>query len=288
MKYRLAKGLLAAAAALTMTAVAVAPAQAANLAPNRDRYAAVGDSFAYGVGTPKAASYPAVLAGKVNKVTLLAVSGADTEGVAAQVALIPPTAQQVTVTVGGNDGGAFTALGVCLRDYQTALSLAYPSLVDPSEIETCVFTAPTPGEAAAQTAGVTALLGMIQTRAPFATIYVTGYPLLFAANTHPALNVRVCTIAGVGTLPGALFDGADFATWALNGRISTAVDNAQILGVNAQFVPVDFGPDQGLCDGTDSWIQGPADLAPLHPTVDGLAAYADAIADAEFITGPTR
>lgn len=42
----------------------------------------------------------------------------------------------------------------------------------------------------------------------------------------------------------------------------------------AQYVPIDFTGHE-LCS-ADSWVQGPNDLAPFHPTAEGQAAIADA------------
>lgn len=189
--------------------------------------------------------------------------------------MIPATAQQVTVTVGGNDGSAFETVGACLSATLAGSSTA-------ATLCALALTPPDQSQVDAQVQGIAGLLMAIQQKAPGAQIYVTGYPLLFEPNGP------VCTIEGVGSLPSGLLAAVDAATVALNNRILAAVAAVQPYGVNATYVDVvGVFADAGLCDG-DSLIQGPADLAPLHPTVDGLAAYADAIADAEFITGPTR
>lgn len=279
---RIARGLLASAAALSLAGAAAAPASAAvNAAPNRDRYAALGDSFAAGAGGAplrdagisyrSADAYPVVLAGRVNKVTFLAVSGADTQSVLLnQVAAVPPTAQQVTLTVGGNDGGAFSQVAQCLGGVQPACAVLTP--VDPSS--------PT---AQAQVAGIAALIGAIQQRAPLAHIYVTGYPQLLDTNVAVVNGIPqpTCTIAGTDV--GLLASAVDGAIADLNQRIETAVTTAHFYGADAEFVPISFA-GHGLCD-ADSWVYGPGAAAPLHPNADGQQAYAEAVAGAGFVEG---
>lgn len=285
---KLAKGLLAAAAALTLVATAATPAQAspAPAPPKRPVYAALGDSFAFGVGTPNppALAYPFVLARKLDKgtptVTFLAAPiGVDTQSVAVnQVLSIPTDAKVITLTVGGNDRAAFEKVGACL-----AATLANPAAAD-----ALCATALTPPDLATQRAQVTAITGLltaIKAKAPGAKVFVTGYPMLFEPNaTRRGLS---CTITGVPQLPPAtisLLATVDNATRALNARIWLAAKNAraEYVGVTDEFA------GHGLCDGTRSWINGPGTLTPLHPTVAGQQAYAKAIAADGFYSAAKK
>lgn len=246
--------------AIALVTGTVAPAQAGPNTPNRGRYAAVGDSFAAGVGLPvlknvgqslrSAGAYPVLLAGKDNKVTFLAASGATTADVlAGQIAGIPDTARQVTVTVGGNDVGFAHVAGTCLTAPQACKAT----------LNAAAAKIPAAG------AGVVATVAAIKQRAPGAEVYVTGYPQLFQPFSGP----------GCASLPLFALVGFDAATMGLNGTIHQAA-----MASGATFVDVtdDFA-GHGLCS-ADSWIQGPGGVAPLHPTADGQQAYADALAGA--------
>jgi len=289
---RILTGLLAGAAALALAAAGGTTASAAQpVLVNRGLYAALGDSFAAGVGNPtlpgagtsgrSASAYPVLLAEKANRVTFLAASGAATPDVMAQVEYVPGAARQLTVTVGGNDGAAFTAMGACLYAYSVAVQI--DPTTDPQVLDACaaLFAEPAAGADEAQIAGIAGLLTAIQLQAPRAKIYVTGYPMLFDANGDPTL--RSCTILPLGTLPGGLFDALDGATAQLNAKIESAVSDAASQGVDAHFVPVSFA-GHGLCDGPSSWVLGPEAPAPLHPTPAGQAVYAEAIIDAGFVS----
>lgn len=291
--HRLLKGLLAGTAALALAATGATTASAAQpILVNRGLYSAVGDSFAAGVGNPtlpgagasfrSADAYPVLLAGKANKVTFLAASGATTLDVMAQVAYVPSGARQITVTVGGNDGGAFSAMAYCLALYSSAIGSNPPvdPMTDPTVAAACApLLNPVDDQAAdAQVVGIAGLLATLQMQAPQAKIYVTGYPKLFDANDS---QMGACTVESLGALPGGLFDALDVATGQLNGRIADAAGLAASQGVDVEFVPVSFA-DHGLCDGAASWILGPGTPAPLHPNTAGQEAYAQAIVAAGF------
>jgi len=280
------KGLLVGAAALTLAVTGVTTASAAppDLV-NRGLYAAVGDSFAAGVGNPtlpgagaslrSADAYPVLLAGKANKVTFLAASGATTATVLAQVPYVPGGARQITVTVGGNDIGFASLAIACAGGLQT--------------------TACTTAQAAAQ-AGLRALPGnlmaviaALHTQAPAAHIYVTGYPLLFQpqmSSSGPSCPLPYD--------PKALAT-ADQITATLNGVINGVVSGVGQAGSVVTYVDVTGGDafgGHGLCDGAASYIFPPT-FAPgtsvpmpssLHPTPAGQMAYAEAIVDVGFRT----
>lgn len=280
------KGLLAGAAALTLAVAGVTTASAAQpVLVNRGLYAALGDSFAAGVGNPtlpgagaslrSADAYPVLLAGKATKVTFLAASGATTATVLAQVTDVPGGARQITVTVGGNDFG-FVSLAMG-----------------------CAGGLLTPSCAAAQAAAragqqalpvnLTAVIAALRAQAPAAHIYVTGYPLLFQPQmTTSGLS---CPLPYDVTALAA----ADQITATLNGVIAGVVSGVDATGSVVTYVDVTGGDafgGHGLCDGADSYLFpptfDPGTLMPmpssLHPTPAGQMAYAEAIAHAGFLT----
>ncbi|HHV22863.1 MAG TPA: SGNH/GDSL hydrolase family protein [Propionibacterium sp.] len=248
---------IAVTASLALIGAAAQPADAGPMTPNRGRYAALGDSYAAGVGNQplknagvslrSAAAYPVLLADQVNKVTFLAVSGATTGTVSAhQVPQIPRSVTQVTLTAGGNDVGFGMIAMAC---------------TSPDAATQCG-----PAVAAAQarlpqmTADLAALIQQVQDQAPRAEIYVTGYPILFQCGPHPVL----------GTVDAA------------NQQLNHAI-RAVALAQGATYVDVtDEFAGHGLCQGPNSWILPAGSVAPLHPTARGQQAYADAIEATAF------
>lgn len=245
-------------AGLLLAAAAVTPAAAGPSTPNRGRYAALGDSYAAGVGVTPSEAYPALLAGKLNKVTFLAESGATTVDVLTeQVPMIPATATQVTLTVGGNDIGFATVALACAAD--------------PTACAGAVAAVP------AMQANLAALIAAITAQAPQATVYVTGYPHLF----QPVLTADGPYCPTMSALSAATAQ-ADGAVTVLNGAIAHVAGQA-----GATYVPVDV--PAGLCTAPDGYIFAPAPdgmggFLPrsLHPTAAGQQAYADAIEGAGF------
>ena len=271
---RISKALLTSAAALTLIFTAAVPSSAGPLTPNRARFTAVGDSYAAGVGnTPlkhagpsyrSSAAYPVLLAGRDNKVNFLAESGATSKSVLAnQVQNVLPPTQQITVTVGGNDVGFAEVALACanpLEDCNAALIRAGEALtIFPQDLA--------------------ALLTQLQMKAPQATIYATGYPMLF----QPRMGTEPCP-----ALPGydaTALANADAAIVHLNGIIE---GTATALGAVYVDVTDEFS-GHGLCDGASSFIFPPSFLAPgvpdrssLHPTAAGQVAYARAVEATTF------
>lgn len=254
MQHRLlAKG-VALAAGLLLAAAAITPAAAGPLSPNRDRYAALGDSYAAGLGVSASEAYPALLAGKVNKVTTVAESGATTVQVLAdQVPMVPSTAQQITLTVGGNDVGFIAVAQACASD--------------PAACEGAIAAAASGLPAMGQS--LATLIGALKIKAPQATIYVTGYPHVF----QPSMT------SGCPSLPtipaGALF-AADAAVDSMNGVIQQAA-----VMTGAVYVDVDM--PARMCTAPNGYIAATWDGGvPLHPTAAGQAVYAAAIGAAGF------
>ncbi|MBM7504033.1 SGNH/GDSL hydrolase family protein [Agromyces aurantiacus] len=279
------RGVLLAAALLAALAVALgaavaapaAPASAAVSAAKPDKptkpggggggsselaFAAVGDSFAAGVGAGSyldtscyrsSKSYPKLIDADANRklVSFPACSGASTVETLAQVATISTTAKLVTVTVGGNDVG----FSDVMRDCFVLVSNSCQSRIDA-------------GAAIATSQDfrddVAAVIAAIRNRTePDAKIVVTGYPLLFHENSS-GVNPKY--------------------TWADEVNDETAVLNGVIQSVaesnGAVFVDVmdDFA-GHGI-GSTTPWINDWSWLntvAGFHPNATGYVAYANAI-----------
>lgn len=288
MQHRLLTKGLALAAGLLLAASIITPATAGPETPNRGRYAALGDSYAAGLGNETllpgggvsgrtAEAYPVLLAGAANKVTFLASSGATTQIVLAdQVPLIPRGARQITLTVGGNDIGFGVVALACAGDPAsvacvTALANAQQALLElPDDL----------GE----------LMTAVRTRAPHAQIYVTGYPLLFQPLAQAEFCAPIQQLNPLITPPTLL--QADALVVGLNAVIEGVVVTASFQDARVEFVDVTDEFPTGLCGGNLIYppLPDPAATPPfasssLHPTALGQQAYADAIADANFVTG---
>ena len=272
---------------LVLTGAAAFPAQAAKPQPISPRtYSALGDSFAAGVGAgalitalgQSAEAYPVVLAGGNNlnfNLNFLAVgSGGTTATVAAyQIPLIPHTTKQVTLTVGGNDLGFVPKATACFT-YPTA----------------CAFNAADRVKLRTLTKSLSSNIAAIHAAAPAATIYVTGYPLLFQAAQSPhdrGLCVAGDTATGPLVISEAQADAMDADAVALNSAIKSALtrpthDYANYVDVTAAFT------GHGLCGTYASQAPNPYSYinqvpavsviaVPLHPNAAGQQAYAASI-----------
>jgi len=272
---------------LVLTGAAALPAQAAEsqtISPST--YSALGDSFAAGVGAGKlitalgqsAEAYPVVLAGGDNlnfNLKFLAVgSGGTTATVASyQIPLIPDTTKQVTLTVGGNDLGFVPKATACFTD-PTA----------------CAFRAADRVKLRTLTKSLSSNIAAIHAKVPAATIYVTGYPLLFQAAQSPH-DRGLCVAGGTSAVPlvisEAQADAMDADAVALNSAIKSALtrpthDYANYVDVTAAFT------GHGLCGTYASHLPNPHTYinpvpavnviaVPLHPTAHGQRAYAASI-----------
>lgn len=247
MRHRLL-ALLATLACLTaFSAVAATPAHATG-----DGYVPIGDSYA--------AVYPQLLGGGADPALVL-LEGGTTRTLKTAVADWDGwgKATQVTLTVGGNDAG-FGLLAGCLSDdCPTAAKIAKGIASVPS--------------------GLSALLTTIRKQAPKATVYVTGYPLLF----QPKVTVKGLKVSvSCQGLPG--FDPKDMvaldaAAVALNAAIAATVKTADAKLSGPKIVYVDVAgafAGHGVCR-SGSWITGLDSPVPLHLTDAGHAAYAGAI-----------
>lgn len=267
---KLVAGLAGLAVSSLITATIAAPATAAPPEPlSAATYTALGDSFA-SVLPP---AYPLVLSGGgVNNRAF--PLGVTTDSIAVQLAGIPETTQQVTLTVGGNDLGFTDKVLACFTNAAA-----------------CALT---PAEGAALAALPTKLAGVleqIKAAAPAAKIYVTGYPQLFQPGDSP-----VCIVGSINGQP-LPFDvrGAaqlDAAAVALNGAIKASITGQ--MNSWAKYVDVtEAFTGHGLCGTAGpnpaTWINPVTvthseagldvhpEMFPLHPTADGQVGYADAI-----------
>ncbi len=283
--HRVLRGIAAAGAAIMLGAASIAPAAADNDSPNRGRYAALGDSYAAGVGLAplrgagdsmrSSEAYPVLLAGGAHRVTFLAESGATVDEVLAQVARMPEAARQVTLTVGGNDVGFVDVLTSCATELQTVSCQAalQRAFVASSELP--------------EDLGV--LLAAIRERAPQARIFVTGYPQLFQLS--PTGTCATLDLGGFPYDPAAL-QAVDNAALGLNQIIKGTVAATALATLDRNLVHVDVTDEfagMGACN-PDGYIAPPAfypgTMVPLpsslHPTADGQEAYAEAIVDEGF------
>jgi lysophospholipase L1-like esterase len=220
-------------------------------------YAAVGDSFAAGVGARSyldtscyrsSLSYPKLLDADANLrlAAFPACTGASTATViAAQVPAVPTTAKRVTLTAGGNDVGFSTVMQNC---FVIVTSSCQSSLVN---AETLVAN----GTVAAN---VAAVVQAVRARAPEAKIVVAGYPLLFnePSRYQWAARVNVDTVA---------LNDVVAAAAAANGAVFVDVETAFAgHGIGSQSPWVN---DWSWLRTTDGF----------HPNATGYAAYATEI-----------
>jgi lysophospholipase L1-like esterase len=232
-----------------LAAAALAPAGAAQAAPSPS-YVAIGDSYAAGVGAPpyqdqclrSPHGYPALLA--IADTTSNACSGAVTADVtASQLGGLSRRTTLVTVTIGGNDLGFSSGIGVCMQGTDADCAgvvtdaKAFATTTLPGRLDTTYEA--------------------IRARAPRARIVVTGYAHFFEATADCA-----------AVPPASLAKRT-----ALNEAVDTLNDviEERATGNGAVFADVqDSFAGHGLCS-TEPWITGPADSAPFHPTATGYS-----------------
>ncbi|WP_247042257.1 SGNH/GDSL hydrolase family protein [Arthrobacter rhizosphaerae] len=256
---------------LAFAGLATAPAQAAMPPAPPLAYVALGDSYAAGQGAEpyldsclrSASSYPALadVSKWVKLVENAACSGATADDVVAtQLKRLSPATDVVTLTVGGHNldvNGLVLACSTSELACATALAqreaLLAQAILDPAS--------------SPLVADLTATINAIQAAAPNATIYVTGYPLLFDEGFQdPALA---------------------FVVNSLTVTLNTVIKNvAEANGATYVDVTVAFA-DNGI-GSTDPWFSfdplNPFDPENLHPTAEGYAAYYTALANAGAFT----
>ncbi|MGK5518318.1 SGNH/GDSL hydrolase family protein [Micromonospora sp. URMC 107] len=176
---RLVSLALSLATALGVSLTLAAPAQAAAT----DRYVALGDSYASGVGAGSYTSesgscqrstnaYPALYAANIKPASYrsVACSGATTTSVInTQLSALSSTTTLVSVTVGGNDVGFASIMSTCVLQGTTQCVAAVQAAED---------------KARAQLPGLLRnVYNGIKTRAPNARVVVVGYPVFYQLGT---------------------------------------------------------------------------------------------------------
>ncbi|WP_234661142.1 SGNH/GDSL hydrolase family protein [Agromyces marinus] len=224
-------------------------------------YAAVGDSFASGVGAGSyldttcyrsTKSYPKLLDADADKalVAFSACSGSDTADVIAQAASVPSTAKLITVTVGGNDVGFADVMQNCF-------------VLPNSSCATHIANGAAAVESDAFAASITDVITTLRTRAPAAKIVVTGYPLLFWENAS-GVNPKYTWA-----------DEVNDETVALNDRIQSVAQSGGAVFVDVEGVFAGHG-----IGSSSPWINDWRWLSQtnsFHPNAAGYVAYANAI-----------
>jgi lysophospholipase L1-like esterase len=286
---RSATALLTAVLAVLLGLVTALPAQAENSPSSHhiktSPYVALGDSYssAAGVepfvpGSPPACSrsllnYPHVLAATTQpkSFTDVTCSGAKTSDYfASQSAGVPPqldavtkNTRLVTMTIGGNDGGAFTGiLGACVQ-----ASVASGSIVgnpceqaNGSRFTDIVATQTYPNLLRA--------LAAVHQKAPRATVVILGYPRVL-----PSTGVPAC----YPSMPISMGDVPYVNEWALalNGAVEKAAAETGSRYIDMSISSA--GHDACQLPGT-RWVEpltNPLNAAPVHPNAAGEAAMAE-------------
>ena len=262
-------------------------------------YVALGDSYASGEGLLPSLAYPVLLrergTDRFSRLTSAARSGAVTGDVlATQVSTLRTETRTVTLTVGGNDAGFATVVAACLHSPDRRLQAVLDQgaqwriAAKAGAQRRIAFLG---GPAAApqdRSVPLVRVLSEVARRAPDAEILVTGYPRLLGSRPTPQGH-RASDV-----LP--LFVAEQDAAWmsaqseALDAAVAAGVERAQATGVRAHYVDVTAAfAGHALSDRQAPWVNGVVlaslgslvpDSSSFHLTVEGSAAYADALAAA--------
>ena len=227
-------------------------------------YAALGDSYAAGVGGGArrsecwrtAGGYPVLVAQALGQdLAYQACLGATLADVERdQLGVLGPDTTHVSLTVGGNDVGFVPVLVECAK----------PSwMVDSDDVIDAAFAVLT-GELPGRLSRV---LARVRELAPSAELVVTAYPVLFNGEDCNALTFfspheMTRLERGVGDLADVI------------GRVAGA-GGAAFVDPRAAFT------DHAVCDG-EEWLSGvswPLEES-YHPNTEGHAAYARLVLEA--------
>ncbi len=255
---RLSRALLAlaATAAAALVPVALSTTAYAYAAPAAVNYAAVGDSYAAGVGTQSsydnscdrsAKGYPSLWAAahSVSAFTNVACSGAKTGDVInGQVGSLSSANTVVTVTVGGNDAGFTSTMESCILGGDSGCNTAV------NKAKTYVANT-LPGL-------LDNTYNAIRSHASNATVYVVGYPHFYQLGGS-------CSVGLSDTSRGYINSGAD----ALDSAISAAASRHgfRFVDVRTAFT------NHGICS-SSSWLNSvtlPV-VNSYHPNAAGYAS----------------
>ena len=253
-----------ASASILVASAAVIGALPAHAAPGGESgppaagkvaYAALGDSYAAGVGggdyldacllSPN--GYAAQLAddpGNVH-VALNGCNGATTTDVLGQLGGLDHRTRSITLTVGANDLGLAAVTAACLG----------------GPIEACLAAiAAAQGNLGPMAANLGATLATIRATAPKADVIVTGYPLLVDPAVDPSGGALALAIAALNS--------------TISGVVAAAGAGFEYVDVTDEFAGHGVGS-------LDPWIVAPPALDAFHPNIAGHTAYADAIRAAQ-------
>ena len=242
---------LSAVAAATLSTAALADA-----APAATNYAAVGDSYAAGVGTQSsydnscdrsAKGYPSLWAAahSVSAFTNVACTGAKTSDViSGQVGSLSSANTVVTVTIGGNDAGFTNTMESCILGGDSGCKTA----VDKA---TSFVNTTLPGL-------LDNTYNAIRGHASNATVYVVGYPRFYQVGGS-------CSVGLSDTSRGYINSGAD----TLDSAISAAASRHgfRFVDVRTAFT------NHGICS-SSSWLNSvtwPV-VNSYHPNASGYSA----------------
>ncbi|MEV0898456.1 SGNH/GDSL hydrolase family protein [Actinoplanes sp. NPDC049802] len=232
-------------------------------------YVALGDSYAAGLGAgnygdteckqSKDGGYPqlwvkARAANPFSTVTDATCSGAVIDDVQfRQLSRLDEHTGFVTLTVGGNDAGWTSTLQQCMFGDGATCQASVDKAV-----ATVEATLP---------ARLDTLYQAIRSRAPYAKVYVLGYPHLVADPGAPGVSCESLT----GPHRKALNEGADALVEVIKGRV-TAQDGFTFVDVREAF------KGHEACT-EDPWIHAVGDdlSESFHPTADGYQAYLKAL-----------
>lgn len=271
---------------LSVGMLAAASPAMADEPPPGAAYVALGDSEAAGTGNlpyvdreclRSKKSYPMLLAGWFGGVESHACSGADTGDVLAQAmaADLGMQTQLVTITAGVNNLDWQGVLAACSSaGSPLACAVAYNDAL---------------ADAATIAPGIAAVLGAVRTRAPYAAIVVTNYPMLFGAVSGQ------CSVGAFQGTPvkftaeqaGAVNTGLAGVNQAVAGGIQLYqagfFGQMGYLDPGVEYVDVATGfAGHGLCDTGDRWISGLVSGEPVfdrgfHANAAGQQAFANII-----------
>ncbi len=248
--------LVAGAVAATVAGIAVATPSWADTATV---YAALGDSYASGVGSgsydpesgscqrsPNSAAALWAAGHPGTSFSFAACSGATTTDVLnSQLGALSDATTQVTITIGGNDAGFVPALRTCITDTDAACMVA----VQQSE---GYVTSVLPGQ-------LDATYAAIRARAPQARLIVLGYPDLFELTPS-------CDASGLDYYKRGLMNhGADLLNQVVSSRAAAA--GATFADVRPTF------SGHGVCSGSPfiNGITSPITDS-FHPSAAGYAS----------------
>jgi lysophospholipase L1-like esterase len=245
---------VAALLGLVAATLAASPAQAATTVT----YAALGDSYASGVGAGpydpasggcdrSSRSYPALWAAAHSgtQFTFVACSGATTTDVLNnQLGALSAATTLVTVTIGGNDAGFVSVVTTCLLGTDSACTnavnsaKAYATTVLPGKLDNTYAA--------------------IRSHAPNARVVVLGYPRLFELTSWCWFNMDLAKRT-------VLNGGADTLASVTAGRAAAAGDT--FVDVRSRFA------GHGICAGTP-WIHSTTwpVTDSYHPNASGYSS----------------